>query len=78
MKRWRRLGIIAFVSFGIIFTALAYTHRQNPMLLHIFADSSCACSDYDEEISGLTLLNPFRNPSPEASANNFLEDIRQG
>ena len=78
MKRWRKLGIIALLSAGAGLTASAYIHRQDPMLLHLFADSSCACSDYDEEVSGLTVFNPFRDRSPEASADKFLGESRQG
>lgn len=78
MKRWRILVPVMLLVTAFVFSSWAYMHRQNPMLVHLFADSSCACSDYDEETSGLTVLNPFRDRTPEASANAFFEDLKQG
>lgn len=75
---WKRAVIVALLSIVTVFSLMAYARRQNPMLLHLFADSSCTCSDYDEEVTGLTLLNPFRDRLPEAGANVFLEEIKQG
>ena len=77
MKRLRRWGIVVLLV-GFVLTTLAWLFRQDPMLLHVLADSSCACSDYDEEVSGMTVLNPFRDRLPEISAKAFLEDIKQG
>lgn len=76
MKRWKKLGIIALVSFGVILTALACVRHRYPVLLHLF--SSCACTDYSDMVTGLTVFNPFRGRSPEASANRFFEDIKLG
>jgi len=76
MKLWRKLGIIVLISVTVVITFLACLRHRYPVLLHLF--SSCACTDYSDEVTGLTVFNPFRDRSPEAIANAFLEEIKQG
>jgi hypothetical protein len=76
MKLWQKLGIIVLISVTAVLTTLACLRHRYPVLLHLF--SSCACTDYSDEVTGLTVFNPFRDRSPEASANAFLEEIKQG
>ncbi len=76
MKRWRRVGIVSLLSVAAVFSVLACVRHRYPVLLHLF--SSCACTDYSDEVTGLTVFNPLRDRSPEASANAFLEEIKKG
>ena len=64
--------LVAVVSF--VFYALA-RHRA-PVLFHL--SGSCACTDYSEEVEGFTVLNPFRDRSPEHAADGFLADVSNG
>ncbi len=50
--------------------------RSGPTLLRAFGDTGCACGDYHAKVTGLTILNPFRDRSPEIIANDFLADLR--
>jgi hypothetical protein len=52
--------------------------HDSPILFHIFAETNCACGEYHEEVTGVTVRNPFRDRSPERSAEGFLEDLRNG
>jgi hypothetical protein len=70
-------AVLALAS-TLVFAYRAYIFRSNPVLFHLFADTNCACGDYQEELSGLVLFNPFRDRSPEAVADNFLEQAREG
>lgn len=71
------LAVLALAS-TLVFAHSAYIQHGNPVLFHLFADTDCACGDYQEEVSGLVLFNPFRDRSPEAVADNFLEQARKG
>jgi hypothetical protein len=76
MKRWRKLGVVTLLSVSVVLVGLACSRHRYPVLFHL--SGSCACTDYSEEVEGRTVLNPFRDRSPEASASAFLEGIRQG
>jgi hypothetical protein len=56
----------------------AFALRHTPVLFHILAETDCACGDYHGEVTGVTVRNPFRDTSPELSAERFLEDLRNG
>jgi hypothetical protein len=71
---WLGTCVAAF----LLLTGAAYGIRHTPVLLHVFAETDCACGDFHEEVTGLILLNPFRDTAPEKSAAKFLETIRRG
>jgi hypothetical protein len=76
MNRWQKVGISALLSVAAVLIALACVRHRYPVLFHL--SGSCACTDYSEEVEGYTVLNPFRDRSSEASANAFLDNVRQG
>jgi hypothetical protein len=76
MNRWQKVGISALLSVAAVLIALACVRHRYPVLFHL--SGSCACTDYSEEVEGYTVFNPFRDRSSEASANAFLENVRQG
>jgi len=55
-----------------------YLVRQRPILLHLFAETGCACGDYHEDVTGLIVRNPFRDRSAEKIGAEFLEGLRSG
>lgn len=55
-----------------------YAIRHTPVLLHVFAETDCACGDLHGEVTGLIVRNPFRDHAPEQSAVRFLEELRNG
>jgi hypothetical protein len=65
---------IALISVGVY----AYRVRREAVLLHMLADADCACGDYHEEVTGLVILNPFRDQAPERAALSFFERLRKG
>ena|SRR5215469_8325892 len=56
----------------------SFVLSQKPILLHVFADTGCACGEYHAEVTGLVVRNPFRDRSPEETASRFLDDLRSG
>ena len=76
-KKLRYLVALSTAAF-MLFLILAYALRQRPVLLHILAETNCACGEYHEQVTGLIVRNPFRDPSPEQSATRFLEEVRDG
>jgi hypothetical protein len=51
----------------------------NPVLLHthiLTKDEYTSCGGYYEEVTGITLLNPFRSRAPERIADGFLRLAR--
>ena len=72
----KRLAIVAPLIVIVILSALAYTRHRFPVLFHL--SGSCACTDYSEEVEGLTVFNPFRDRSPEVGADKFLDELKQG
>ena len=71
MKHKKHIWWIGLCSAFLLLTAVL----RKPVLLHV-SDGSCACSD--EEITGFIVLNPFRDRSPEKSAEVFLNNLRSG
>jgi hypothetical protein len=63
------VGLLAILSFAL---------WRKPILLHVLADTGCACGEYHTAVTGLVLRNPFRDRSPEDTASRFLEDLRNG
>jgi hypothetical protein len=76
MKQWQKSALAALLLVVGVLSVLVCIRHRHPVLFHI--PGSCACTDYSEEVEGLTVFNPFRDRSPEASASAFLEDQRQG
>lgn len=71
----RKFLLIGAVTVLLI---LAVAVWQKPVVLHVFADSGCACGEYHAEVTGLVVRNPFRDRSPEDNASQFLGDLRNG
>jgi hypothetical protein len=51
-------------------------HLRSPVLFHL--DGGCVCTDYSPEVEGFSFFNPLRNRAPEATADAFLRDVRDG
>jgi hypothetical protein len=76
MTRRVRWVLIA-LAFLLIVVAVAFAHpRLSNSSLQLFADTNCACGDYQEDLSGIVILNPFRDRAPEDSATRFLSDLK--
>jgi hypothetical protein len=75
-KLFLRLVLVLAIATALFLTT-AFIWRK-PVLFHILAETGCACGDFHEEVTGLALFNPFRNRSPERSAQKFLEGLRDG
>jgi hypothetical protein len=76
MRKQLRYFLAFSAAAFMLFVVFAYTLRQRPILLHILAETNCACGDYHQQVTGLIVRNPFRDPSPEQSATRFLEEVR--
>ena len=75
----RHVGrIIASAAVALLILGAAYALRGRPILLHVMADSGCACGEYHEEVTGIVVRNPFRDVSPEQIGARFLEDLGNG
>ena len=72
------VALIVAVAVFVLLAIHAYRMRSQPVLLHILADTDCACGDFHEEVSGFVIRNPFRDRTPEKAANAFFEKLRQG
>lgn len=66
---WQSLVVLVGAAFALL---------RTPVLLHISAETDCACGEYHEEVTGVTIRNPLRDTSPERSAGKFLEGLRNG
>jgi hypothetical protein len=62
----------------LVLLLLGFALGHRPVLLHLFAETDCACGDYHEDVTGWILLNPLRDRSPEQTANSFLRGIQEG
>ena len=69
--------LLTSVAVGLL-VVLAFASRRKPVLLHVLADTGCACGEYHTEVTGLIVRNPFRDRSPEDAASRFLDDLRNG
>jgi len=65
------IGIVALLA------GAAYAIRR-PVLIHLFAETDCACGDYHEEVTGWIVRNPLRDHAPELAASRFLDQLRRG
>jgi hypothetical protein len=65
---WQSLVVLVGAAFGPL---------RTPVLLH-FTETDCACGEYRDEVTGVTIQNPLRDTSPERSAAKFLEGLRNG
>jgi hypothetical protein len=72
----RRVTFVA--GFLAIVFLLAFALRNTPVLIHVFGETDCACGDYHGRVTGLIVLNPFRDRLPEERAAQFLEETRKG
>jgi hypothetical protein len=73
-----RLVLASAVAVGLVAFGTAYALRGRPILLHVMAESGCACGEYHEEVTGIVVKNPFRDLSPEQSGARFLQDLSNG
>jgi len=77
--RYPKRMIIAIIAVSIFaFVSLFIAIRKPPVLLHLFADTDCACGDYQQELSGIVLLNPLRDRTPERNVDSFFTELREG
>jgi hypothetical protein len=73
-----RLVLASAVGLALVVLGTAYALRGRPVLLHVMAESGCACGEYHEEVTGIVVRNPFRDGSPEQSGAGFLQDLSNG
>jgi len=74
----RALTIIGICGVVVISAfMLASRPRISRTAIQIFADTSC-CGEYHKEVTGLILLNPLRDRTPEVLASKFLDDLKDG
>lgn len=71
----RRTWICALSAATILLVASAYAFRGRPVLLHVLAETGCACGDFHEEVTGIVIRNPFRDVSAEHAGTTFLEGL---
>lgn len=77
MFKYRNQFAIILIAFVFIaLSSLFLMRNQFPVLFHGF--SSCACTDYSYDVTGVTIFNPFRDHAPEQSADAFLNDLKSG
>ena len=74
-----------FLTRGLLLVALlpiavagAWTRRSRPVWLELLHETDCACGDFHEEVTGYTLLNPFRDRTPERAVDSFFEQLKTG
>ena len=73
-----RIGLIVGLVLTILAASMLWRRRHSMVLLHAFADTSCACTDYSEELSGIHVWNPFRDRQPERAAEKFFQEASHG
>lgn len=76
MLRLLKCAFFGFLFLALLFVVYVAIHYRKPVLFHAF--SSCACTDYSYEVTGLTIFNPFRNRDPEKAADKFFEKFGVG
>src|SRR5215470_2783289 len=62
----------------VVLLADAVYAIRRPVLIHLFAETGCACGDYHEEVTGWIVRNPLRDHAPELAASRFLDQLRRG
>jgi hypothetical protein len=67
-----------YVAAALVLLVGGYALRRTPILLHVFAETDCACGDLHEEVTGLTVWSPFRDHAPERIAARYFEELRDG
>lgn len=67
---------LRFLLLGALAGLVIILFGRRPVLLHVFADTGCACGEYHAQVTGLMIRNPFRDRSPEERAAKFLEELR--
>ena len=72
-----RLAAVLLIAI-VAALALCLRFRHKPILLHVLAETGCACGDFHDEVTGIIFRNPFRDRSPENSADRFFRDLRDG
>jgi len=78
MRSPSRGGLILGLTLFLLVISLFWIKRKNLMLVHVFSDTSCACGDFHEEVSGLNILNPLRDRQPERAAEEFFHASSTG
>lgn len=76
--RWRRAGWLIALG-ACILAALIWGAHAGPALFHthVLAGSE-QCGAFTEQMTGLTILNPFRWRAPEQAADDFLREVSSG
>jgi hypothetical protein len=69
--------VLSLAIVVVLYSCLVFIQGK-PVLLHALAETGCACGEYHEDVTGLVVFNPFRNRSPERSAEQFFEELRSG
>ena len=76
----KRVRVVALVLTIICLVALAIAARPHfsRNAIQLFAERNCACGEFHEEVTGLIVLNPLRERTPEMIAARFLSDLKDG
>ena len=72
---WR--FVACFAGALLLLLGAAYTLRRRPILFHVFADTGCACGEYHDEVTGLIVRNPFRDPYPNRVLPSFSKNFER-
>lgn len=75
-KLWKRLGLATLLTLAAATVAMAALRDHYPVLVHLFP--TCACTDDSWAVTGINILNPFRDRSAERAADQFFADLRAG
>jgi hypothetical protein len=76
VKRIPRIGPVCVIAAAAIVAGGALAFGCGPILFHAFGERDCACGDFHDKVTGLAIWNPFRDRSPEHTANDFLFSLR--
>jgi len=73
-KRLRLITALFAVALMLVVAVVSRPHISHSAV-QLFADSCSACGEYHEQVTGLIMLNPLRNRTPETQ---FLSDLKHG
>jgi hypothetical protein len=68
---------VFLISVVVLLAGAVYSIRR-PVLIHLFAQTDCACGEYHDEVTGWIVHNPLRDHAPEQTASRFLDQLRRG
>ncbi len=81
MGTWSVKRVLRLAAVVGILALLVWTLLSKPVLIHTHLLSKAdhrSCGAYNEEGSGLTVLNPIRSRAAERMADAFLDDASHG